>query len=113
VREQPTAARWGAARQLESEYFIFHYHALDEEAVRQVYWRPPTGEKLTIAVDPTHERGVLDHLRSQEPGIVVASPSATLAPAALAASDLLLQSLVIGLYDQLAVNTITKSCTFG
>jgi hypothetical protein len=51
---------------------------------------------------------MLDHSRSREPGIVVVSPSATLAPVELAASDLLLQSLMIALHNRLAVNALTE-----
>ena len=123
IHEKPTPAHWGAARQLESDFFIFHYRALDEDAVMHVapqldalypelyeslFWRQPTSDKLTITVDPTHKRRMLDHSRSRESGIVVASPSATLAPVELAASDLLIQSLVIELHNRLSVNALAE-----
>jgi hypothetical protein len=124
VRVQPTAARWGAERQLASKYFVFAYHTTDEDAVMQaapqldaLYAEMYTyfhgslvaSEMLTITIDPEHS-----HAAGQlHPGIVVASPSASLVPSDVAPSEVLLQSLVLALYDHLAKNAFTAHGSSG
>lgn len=140
VRGEIIAAYWGAVRQLESEYFVIHYRALDEAAVVQaapqldalylelhniLHPEMAVGEKLTVTIDPEYhfripdrpsdpqasisnpkfDFAVLDYPSSPQASIVVASPSATLAPAALAASDLLLQSIVLEMFNRLTFDT--------
>ncbi len=117
LRTQPTAARWGRSRQFESRYFVFAYQALDHDAVleaaarldvlypqlyRVLYRKVPAHAKQLIRVDPAYTPGAFVPDGSEKEGIVIASPAATLMPSAMAASDLLLQSLVLALYDQLA-----------
>ena len=116
--------RWGKTRRLESNYFVFHYRSLDEEAVTQAatqldalyaalystfFTELPGDEKLTIQVDPERLPGKLQpQVEAQvalEDAIVVASPAATLTPIEVTAGDLLLQSLMLALFDHLAAQT--------
>jgi hypothetical protein len=123
VRGEVTAAHWGEARQLETEYFIIHYRTLDEAAVMQAAPQLDTlypellnslhreltvSEKLRVTVDPEYVLGM--HVRNTGPqvGIVVASPSATLAPEEVAASDLLLQSIMLKMYNRLPIHAPTN-----
>lgn len=118
IQVEATAAHWGVARHLESDYFVFHYYALDEKAVIQAAAQldalylalnasfgghAPGAEKLTIRVDPEWvPEKVLQLSRPQQAGvseIVVASPTAMLVPADLIPSDVLLQSLVLSLFS--------------
>jgi hypothetical protein len=123
VRGEITAAHWGEARQLETEYFIIHYRTLDEAAVMQaapqldtlypellnsLHRKLTVSEKLRVTIDPEYILGMTVHKTGSQVGIVVASPSATLAPEELAASDLLLQAIVIKIFNRLTINTPTS-----
>ncbi len=124
VRTQPTAAQWGTRRQLTSKYFVFAYHTTDDDAVMQaapqldaLFTEMHTyldeslvaGAMITITIDPepSHATGQLS------PGIVVASPAAALTPSDVGPSEVLLQSLVLALYDRLAKNALTAHATSG
>lgn len=115
ARSGVVATRWGRTKQLESDYFVFYYRELDEGAVIEaapkldalyseltggLYQGLAYGEKLVVIIDPEYELGSESSADIQA-GTVVASPSATLAPAKLATSDLLLQSIVLKLYNRL------------
>ena len=117
VRAAPTATYWGHAHQLESRYFIFHYFTRDAAAVEDAAERldalylalhstffpePPGDEKLVIEIDPTRIPGQMSWQTPSQGSIVLASPVATLAPVELTAADLLAQSLMLALFDQLA-----------
>ncbi len=116
IRAESTAERWGAARQFESKHFVFDYYALDEAAIVQaaaqletLYPLLPDGEKLRIVVDPKQAPGVRILGKRAVTGIGVASPNATLVPSELAASDVLLQSMVVALYSRIIIKTLTNN----
>src|SRR5690606_34110132 len=103
VRTAPASAYWGRPQQVESRYFIVHYYSQDAAAIADAVARldalyakfyaayfgdPPPNEKVAIQVDPARTPGELAHSASGQPPLVVASPTATLAP--LEAGDLLL-----------------------
>jgi hypothetical protein len=117
VRAKVTRELWGKARQLESDYFVFHYRTVDEKAVTQAAARldalfpllyssffadRPTGEKQVIVIDPEWKLGDLSKQTTPSSTLIVASPAATLRPADLAAGDLLLQSAMLALFERLA-----------
>lgn len=122
-RTEVTAEYWGSERQLESSYFVFDYYARDHEAVTQAavqldtlypalvgsfFIDMPLAEKAVIRVDPEWEPGELPPQSAPPGAMVVASPAATLAPADLALSDLLLQSVMLALFDRLAEQATTQ-----
>jgi hypothetical protein len=117
VRAKSTAAHWGKAREYESNYFVLHYHSVDEEAVTQaaaqldalypslyntLFADAPTGEKVAIFIDPEWTFGGLLPQTTQPDPVTVPSPAATLRPAELPVGDLLLQSAMLALFDHLA-----------
>ena len=128
IRIEAAAAHWGVARHLESDYFVFHYYALDEKAVTEAAARldafyltlnasfgghEAVAEKLTIRVDPEWLPGkVLPHLTPQQAwasALVVASPSAMLVPVEVIPGDVLLQSLVLSLFSDFAKESAAYS----
>ena len=101
----------------ESNYFLFHYRAMDEEAVTQAAARidalypalyaslfadSPPSEKQAITIDPEQEPGMSYEPSMPRKALVVASPAATLRPVEVTAGDLLLRSLMLTLYGRLA-----------
>jgi hypothetical protein len=120
VRMAPSAAHWGAPRQWEGEHLVFHYYAHDDKAVAEVAARldarfvelhrlflgEPPIDKLTVVVDPAQAPGeIASRVTGDEP-LVVASPAAYLAPVAISQADLLAQSVVLALLDDLSAQTL-------
>ncbi len=120
LRASPSAARWGDARSLQSQYFVFHYQALDEAAVVQAAPRLDelapmisrlfneklkVDHKVAIVVDPEHAPGIILPESEPQSRLTVTSPTAALVPSDMAAGDVLLQALVIALFKQLGSET--------
>lgn len=123
VRVEPTAARWVLERRLESEHFFFVYHAVDEEAVRlaapqldELYpvlsgllvQEQPAMGKPVITVDPMQKPGRYSREGMALPDLVVSSPAALLLSSDMAPSDVLVQSVSLALYNQLASHTFAQ-----
>ncbi len=115
LRASPSAARWGDARSLQSQYFVFHYQALDEAAVVQAAPRLDelapmisrlfneklgADHKVAFVVDPEHVPRIILLESEPQSSLTVASPTAALVPSDMAASDVLLQALVIALFNR-------------
>jgi hypothetical protein len=116
VRMDPAAAYWGAPLQWETEQLVFVYNAYDAQAVAEVaaeldaryaelhqlfLGQPPT-QPLMVVVDPAHEPGQNAKLASWDDALVVASPAVYLTPEGISDAELLAQSLLLALLDELA-----------
>jgi hypothetical protein len=114
VRAEVTAERWGRESQFESEYFVFYFHAIDRKAVLEAAPQldalylsltnnllsdMPPAEKQAIIIDPEQTIELLTLLVAPPDPLIVASPSASLRPADLAVSDLLIQSAMLALFE--------------
>jgi hypothetical protein len=120
VRVEPTAAHWGARQQFRSQHFVFDYYAADEEAViqtapqidalykeMQTYLFPGLvlhNEMLTITIEPAQS----NQKEQEHTGIVVASPAAMLVSSDIATSEVLLQSVMLALYNHLAIRALPQ-----
>lgn len=117
VRGDVAVERWGSLRTLQTKYFTVSYSMLDREAVTQSASRlddlyeaiyasfftdKPMGKTVLIMVDPEWTPGESPNTTMPPDALVVASPSATLAPAELAPGDQFLQSVMLALFDRLA-----------
>jgi hypothetical protein len=117
LRAKITAEHWGRSRQFESDYFVFHYHTVDKEAVAQAAARldslylqlyssffadVPTTEKVAVVIDPEWTIGWAIHPIMLPKALTIPSPAATLRPADLPLGDLLLQSAMLALFAHLA-----------
>jgi hypothetical protein len=117
VRAAVAAEHWGRVRQLESRYFVFRYRSVDHEVIMQVtaqlddlyaalypsyFADAPAGEKLVVVLDPDGMVGKGVAQSSPQAATIVPSPSAVLAPAELPLDALLLQSVMLALFDKVA-----------
>ncbi len=112
----PSAALWGAPRILETNYFIFHYYALDTEAVAEAAIKldsfyldlvasypldPASDGKRQIWVSPEYSlMGTIN--RTSDAALEIASPAIYLAPAELNEGDILAQAVLLELLEVLA-----------
>jgi hypothetical protein len=127
-RTQASTARWGQPQQLESQNFIFVYHDLDEAAVKQavhqidalypqlhrdLYGTSTAHEKLKITLSPTQSSGPIHQDGYPQVGIVLPSPAAALRPSDLSAGDMLLQSLVLAIFDRQTIDSFPTRIRYG
>jgi hypothetical protein len=120
VREEPAAARWGQPQQLENQYVTFVYHDLDEAAVkeaapqidalypplyRDLFGTLPAHQKLTITLNPSPTPWLVEQDGSSQTRIVLSSPAGMLLPSDLNAGDMLVQSLVLALFDRQTIDS--------
>jgi hypothetical protein len=116
VRIAPSATYWGSPLQWEGEHLIFRYYAYDTQAVVEVaakldaryaelhrlFLGEPPRQKLKVVVDPTQFPGGIAGRTGVVHPLVVASPAVYLAPEHVTESELLAQSLLLALLDELA-----------
>jgi hypothetical protein len=116
VRTAPSAATWGPRRRLETSHFVFHHYDLDEAVVEVAATKldalypslyaafspeAPRGNQRVVQVDPAQAPGqVTERPPGQDP-FVVASPAAYRAPVTISQADLLAQSVLLVLLDDL------------
>jgi hypothetical protein len=109
----PSEALWGAPRTLETTYFIFHYYALDTEAVAAAAVKldafypdlaashpldQESDGKRQIRVSPEYSmQGTFN--TSPDGALELASPAIYLAPTEISEGDILAQAVLIGLLD--------------
>lgn len=116
----PSAALWGAPRTLETTYFIFHYYALDSEAVAEAAIKldafypdlaasypldPASNGKRQIWVSPEYSlAGPIN--TSSGAALEIASPAINLAPTTISEGDILAQAVLLGLLKALSDQSI-------
>jgi hypothetical protein len=122
THQAASAEYWGSARHFKSKYFVFHYYAIDEQAVRFAAARldalypelyrllmgeAAIGEKKSVFVDPAlpPQRQLFENEQGE---ITVTSPAAILLPTEMSEGDLLLQSLVLVLFKQFSDESFTR-----
>jgi hypothetical protein len=120
VRTAPAAADWGALGELETNHLLFRYYAHDAQAVAEVavkldaryaelhqlfLGQPPT-RPLMVVVDPAQAPGQIATRAGVADPLVVASPAVHLAPASISDADLLAQSLLLALLDDLTAQAL-------
>jgi hypothetical protein len=115
----PDPTLWGPERRLETPFFVYHFRQSDAQAVvavapqldamyttiRRHLGLPLTlgaAKKLDIEVSVTQPPGQGLPWGSAAAGIVVPSPARYLAPVALSEADLLAQSIVLPLIEQVS-----------
>jgi hypothetical protein len=112
----PSAAHWGAFDKWTGEHLSFLYYAHDAQAVAEVaaqldaryaelhrlFLGEPPSNKLTVVVDPAQAPGQIAHRASVAEPLMVASPAVYLAPESISDAELLAQSVVLALLDELA-----------
>jgi hypothetical protein len=116
VRSAPSASIWGTPRRLKTRFFVFEYYDRDTDAVKAAAAKldalyrtlyagffpgAPPSDKRAIQVDPTHAPGDFVAWASRYDPLVVASPAVYLAPDAVTADALLVQSIVLILLEDL------------
>jgi hypothetical protein len=115
-RMTPTAAYWGAFDKWTGEQLSFLYYDLDAQAVAPVaaqldarygelhrlFLGEPPSDKLTVVVDPAQPPGEIATRASVADPLVVASPAVYLASVGITESELLAQSVLLALLDELA-----------
>lgn len=121
-RSVPTVELWGAEQSLETPSFVYHFRQHDAQAVMTVlpqvdalyatmyanFGLPimPTAEKLNIAVSVTTPPGTSPTQSGSVGYFSVASPAVYLAPLEISDDQLLAQSLVLPLLEQLLTQAI-------
>jgi hypothetical protein len=115
VRITPSANYWGAPSQWETDHLLIRYYAHDEQAVAEVavqldaryaelhrlfLGEPPT-QPLMVVVDPAQFPGGIAGRTGVSEPLVVASPAVYLAPETISDAELLAQSLLLALLDDL------------
>jgi hypothetical protein len=123
VRIAPSATYWGSPLQWEGEHLIFRYYAYDTQAVAAVaapldaryaelhrlfLGEPPT-QKLAAVVDPAQPPGQIATRTGVTNPLVVASPGVYLAPASISDAELLAQSLLLALLNDLKAQALQRN----
>jgi hypothetical protein len=118
----PSAAQWGAPRQWRGEYLIIRYYAHNIEVVaeaatwldarygelHQLFLGEPPRRPLTVVVDPAQFPGQIATRASVAEPLVVASPAVYLAPANISDAELLAESLLLALLDDLKAQALLR-----
>jgi hypothetical protein len=123
----PSAALWGAQRTIETTYFVFHYYALDTEAVAEAAIKldafypdlatsypfdPDSDGKHQIWVSPEYSlEGAIN--RSSDGALEIASPAIYLAPTYLSEGDILAQAVLLELLEVLANQSLERQPPLG
>ena len=124
----PNAAFWGRPRLLESSYFIFHYFANDGSAVSAAADKldtlypaiaasylpaplPESKQEIWVSPEESPPPAVAgsDTHASRDTQVVVTSPSLNVVPAAMSDGDLLAQSVVLRVLDQLTEEAMRRN----
>jgi hypothetical protein len=122
VRIDPAAAYWGAFNKWTGEQLVFRYYADDAEAVaevaapldarygelHQLVLGEPPSHKLTMVVDPAQAPSEVAHRASSIDPLVVASPAVYLTPETISDAELLAQSLLLALLDDLTDQALRR-----
>jgi hypothetical protein len=116
VRMEPAAVYWGVFHKWTGDHLRFLYYAHDAQAVAEVaaqldaryaelhrlFLGEAPSQPLTVVVDPAQAPGQIASRTSVSEPLVVASPAAYLAPETISDAELLAQSVLLALLDELA-----------
>ena len=112
---EPSAALWGRPQVLETTDFVFHYYALDAEAVAEAATKldaiypglaasyphaPSPDGKRQIWVSPEYSLAGPLH-RTATTALEIASPGVYLSPAEISEGDILAQAVLLAMLDVL------------